>query len=314
MSRSLFSRAASAITAVAVLCAFSVVPAQAAGVAIAVTSPDQKVFTVTPTGVNLGIGDTFNLKLTNTSTGAVVDLSGNHITAITIGGVSEFAQVTDNGDLNGLITVTSIASDPVGNAPIVFTLNSALSANAAYTVSYFDSAGNFGAGSVNFGTANTVTLTATVPPVLTMAVADTSVLGPVSTSSVTSAAGSTTVTVGTNAASGYTLKAVSSTSDVNMPIVAAHDIDNSTNHGFAAYGFSFVKGTSAGALTAGAGFDGSGLSTNATLPLSPIATIATESKPTANDVVTVKYQAAAAPDTPAGVYTLTTTYTVTGSF
>ncbi len=163
----------SSLAALALIAATVVVgPVQAAGVSITVTSADRQNFTIgLPAGVDLGAGAVMTLVVTTASNGTAVDLSGNNVTAATLGaGAAE--TLTNAGDANGTIVITEGGNDEAAGADLVFALTSALTDNTAYVIKYSDNSGNFGAAMINFGTANQVSVSATVVPILTMSLAN----------------------------------------------------------------------------------------------------------------------------------------------
>lgn len=200
--KNFFSRVAAIAATTAMLASYATIPAFAAGVVTTITSADAQTFTINlPAGVNLAAGDDITVKITNTSTGAAI--ANNVVTALTLGGVDELAQAA--GVTSGYIQVTTLVAEPDADDDLLFTLTSALDLNTAYTISYSDSAGNYSAAMINFGTANVVTVTATVEPTLTLALANvTPDLGILSPTAVISSAPDPTVTVSTNANGGFT--------------------------------------------------------------------------------------------------------------
>jgi hypothetical protein len=167
-----------------------------------------------------------------------------------------------------------------------------------------DGTSNQGATVVPVAGANQVVVSATVVPTLSMDIATANAnLGTLSASAPSVSTGGSDITVVTNAANGYTLSAAGLSSDaVNMPLASSSSLTN----GVAGFGI-YVVGA-----TADEGFDNDG---NADLALGGTATaIASKNAPTASDVVTVKYKGSASALTPAKSYTLTTTYTISGSF
>ncbi|MBI2636759.1 MAG: hypothetical protein HYW81_01025 [Parcubacteria group bacterium] len=196
----------SLIAGVALVAVTVIGPANAAGVAITVTSPDRQTFTVDlPVGVDLEAADVITLKITNASNGAAIDLSGNAVTTATLG-IGAAETLTNPGDASGTIVITEGGDNEADGADLVFTLTSALTDNTAYVVTYSDTDSNFSAAIVSFGTASTVSVTATVDPVLTFSIAGGNVnfgsLNPVGDNA---AATQTTVAFSTNATSGIVI-------------------------------------------------------------------------------------------------------------
>ncbi|MBI4122445.1 MAG: hypothetical protein HY462_00440 [Parcubacteria group bacterium] len=197
---------------IATLSAFALVavsvigPANAAGVAISVTSGDRQTFTVNlPAGVDLEAGDVMTLKITTASNGNAVDLSSNAVTTATLG-VGAAETLTNDGDATGTIVITEGGNDEAAGADLVFTLTSALADNTAYVVAYSDTDSNFSAAVVSFGTASVVSVTATVEPVLTFSVAGGNVaFGSLNPTGNNQAGTETTVTFTTNATSGIVI-------------------------------------------------------------------------------------------------------------
>lgn len=189
---------ASAITLIAMNLANLTV--NAAGVVTTVASADRQTFTIDlPAWVNLTTNDDITLVVKNATTWAAIDLSANQITALTVGWVDEFVQTAGNrGNANGTIIVTNLVSDPLADDNVVFTLTSALPINTAYSVAYMDNQGNFSNAVANFGTANQVTVSATVLPTLTMSL-DTTTLNLGNLDTVAYADQTVTVTTSTNA-------------------------------------------------------------------------------------------------------------------
>lgn len=151
-------------------------PVQAAGVSFTVTSPDRIAFTLNlPAGVDLETADTATVTIATASNGTAVDLSGNNVAAGSVSFGTDTANddvVTANSYVNGRFTITVATEDPAAGDDLVFSLSSVLTDNTAYVVSYSDADGNFGAAMVNFGTANQISVSATVVPILTMSLAN----------------------------------------------------------------------------------------------------------------------------------------------
>jgi len=168
------------LTLVALALAF-VPTANAAGVVITASAnlARTEITVALPAGVDLEGGnadadldDDFTVQVTNTATGAAIDLSGAALpTALTLGVNDEFAQADLSEAANGYIIVTDLAADAADGDDIVITLP-ALATDTAYTVSYRDTDGNYGIAMFNTGVSNQVVVTATVEPVLTMSLTE----------------------------------------------------------------------------------------------------------------------------------------------
>lgn len=306
------------ISALALLAALVVVPtANAAGVSISIASADRQNFTIDlPAGVDLEAGDIITLVVTTTADGSPVDLSGNAVTAATLGaGAAE--TVTNAGDANGNIIITEGGDDEAAGADLTFAFTSALPTDAAYTISYSDTDDNFGAAMINFGTANQVTVSASVQPILTMALTNTTiVLGNLDVGNVVSSSTDSVVAVATNANGGW----VASVADD-----AAAGLDSASAGATIAATATTVAGTEGFDIqvseTADPQTNGS-VSTNfdnddgddVALTTSAQA-IAGGTGPTAGYQATVDYRAGISAITPAAAdYTTTLTYTVTATF
>lgn len=310
------------LSAIALLAALVVVPgADAAGVSISIASADRQTFTIDlPAGVDLGTGSVVTLVMTTTATGAAVNLSGNQVTTATLG-VGAAETLTNAGDVNGTIIITEGGNDEAAGADLAFTLTSALADNAAYTISYTDDSGNFGAAMINFGTANQVTVTASVQPTLTMALTNTSiVLGNLDTSSVVSSASDTVVTVATNSASGWAASIAdddATGSGAGLTSATASKTIGATATTVAGTeGFDIDVSETTDPQTNGtihdnfAGDDGGDVALTATAQ-----TLASGAGPTSGYQATVDYRAGISAITPAAAdYTTTLTYTVTATF
>ena len=141
-------------------------PVTAAGISFTIASANRQNFTLDlPAGVDLEAGDVITLTLRTAANGTAVDLSANDVTAATLGaGAAE--TLTNNGDAAGTIVITEGGNDEAAGADLVFALTTALTDNTAYTITYSDTDSNFGAALINFGTANQVSVSATVDPIL----------------------------------------------------------------------------------------------------------------------------------------------------
>lgn len=286
--------------------------ANAAGVVTTVTSGNRTTFTIDlPAGVNLAPTNNFSLYIKNATTGAPVNIAGgSQISAITVGWGNEFAQVTNAWDAAGTITVTNMATDPAVGWDVVFTLGAALADNTAYTVSYTDSQGNFSAASINFGTANTVVVTASVIPVLTMAlVGGTLTLGDLAIDTNKSSSDEVNITVKTNALNGATVTATSTNGWLSSASAAyTIDEDNANTE---------LYGLAINAATMGASIVTAPTNAFNTAGSNAIQVATTWWAPTTAAGVTRYIKATTTIDdnTPAaGDYTDTLTFTTVGSF
>lgn len=195
--------------------ALAMVPsASAAGVSISVSSADRQTFTIDlPAGVDLETADTATVLFTTTANGNAVNISGGLTpTAIYFSADANTADTLDNtNNANGYVGITEDgAEDPAAGEDLVITLGAALPTDAAYTLAYRDSDGNYGAAMINFGTSSQVTVTASVEPTLTMSLSGSSIaLGVLPTTADTYSTGNVDVTTGTNAASGADLTVAS---------------------------------------------------------------------------------------------------------
>jgi hypothetical protein len=179
-------------------------PTLAAGVDMTASlDANREVLTVTPTA-DLVIGDDFTVRITNATTGAAVDLSEGLVTALTAGGNDEFARVSNTGDTDGYIEVTSLVADPGASSDIIITLG-ALTTDTAYNIRYVDSQGNFGSAVVNTGASNQVQVSAVVEPMIRMTVTPGTTSFGVLTPGTANAFDIATLEVGTNALLGLTV-------------------------------------------------------------------------------------------------------------
>ncbi|MEK7164496.1 MAG: hypothetical protein AAB779_00975 [Patescibacteria group bacterium] len=163
----------SSLAAIALVIASVVIsPVTAAGISFTIASANRQNFTLDlPAGVDLEAGDVITLTLRTASNGTAVDLSGNQVTSATLGaGTAE--TLTNAGNAAGTIVITENGQDELADADLVFVLTSALANDTAYTITYSDTDSNFGAAFINFGTANQVSVSATVVPILTMSLAN----------------------------------------------------------------------------------------------------------------------------------------------
>lgn len=163
----------SSLAAIAlVITSVVIAPVQAAGVSFTIASANRQNFTIDlPAGVDLEAGDVITLTFRTASNGAAVDLSANQVTTATLGaGAAE--TLTNAGNAAGTIVITEGGNDEAAGADLVFVLTSALANDTAYTITYSDTDSNFGAAMINFGTANQVSVSATVVPILTMSLAN----------------------------------------------------------------------------------------------------------------------------------------------
>ena len=293
--------------------------AQAASVVISVASGDRQNFTIDlPAGVDLAGGETITLRLTTTANGTAVDLDANSLTSAILGaGTTEV--LADSGTTAGFATITATADDTADGADLVFVLTSALTDNLAYTINYRDSLGNFGAAMINFGTANQVSVTATVEPILQMAITNTAIdLGVLTATAQANSGTDTNVAVITNAASGYSILA-SATNFIGSATANVIPFLDKDAQATGAEGFSLdvaavnaVTNPGSTTLTAVAGFNGAG--TPSTAISGTGQTIASATGPAGDGSIDVNYSANISVVTEADAYSTTVTYTVTGSF
>ena len=310
MTRVNISRLVAVVTTAALLCAASIAPARAAAlVAIDANGGTTLAASATITTVHF----TPITALTNGST-VVVSYDANIVdTGLVAGDIA----VTNTGGTFGASTVDTVANTitiPVttagtGTSVVTLTFSNAhfkAPATGVVTIGVGTSVGDTGAVAIYVAGANQVTIGVNVTPMLSMTLANTvTFLGSVGTTRINSGA-ATTLTVSTNATSGYTLTANAVPSDAtNMNIQNASALNNTTAPGFALYGTS-------GANASG-NFVSSGIANTVNLHAGAQA-IAHATVPIANDATVVGYSAQGAALTPAGNYTLTTTYTVTGGF
>jgi hypothetical protein len=140
----------------------------AAGITLSVSSLDRQTVTLgLPAAVDFaGTGsEAITLKLTTLSDGNVVDLSTNVLTSALVG-AGAVETLTNSGNTSGVVLITNTDDDTNAGDDLVIEFTNPLSDNTAYLFTYSDSLGNFGASAVAFGTANQVTVSATVQPVL----------------------------------------------------------------------------------------------------------------------------------------------------
>lgn len=211
------------------------------------------------------------------------------------------------------IPVTTVTT---GTSPVTLTFSNSHLASATAEVATFavsTSVGDRGVVAVSTASANVVAVSATVLPSLSMALVTTNAnLGILSSSAVTDSAGQTAVTVSTNAGAGYSLSASATTSDAtNMPLASRNALGTPGTPGFGVFVGSVSDAANGGVLTSVAGFNST---TAATAINGTPAAIASSTGPANGDVVNVKYAGGISALTPAGAYTLTTTYTISGSF
>ncbi|HRI36439.1 MAG TPA: hypothetical protein PK765_05230 [bacterium] len=227
---------------------------------------------------------------------------------VAVGGVIDTPSNIAVSTSNNTITFDSDGSTSAGVATITLS-NAHFVAPASGLISFSVSAGaDQGAAIIAVAGSNQVVVSATIVPTLSMAINTTNAnLGTLSPSAPTVSTGGSDITVATNAANGYTLSAAGLSSDAtNMPLDASTDLTN----GVAGFGI-YVSGATDSA-TIDEGFDND--STSDLALTGSAQAIASKNAPTASSVVTVKYKGSAAAITPAGNYTLTTTYTISGSF
>lgn len=306
------------ILTIAFLMSISIVPsANAAAVTFTVASGDRQNFTLDlPAGVDLEAADVIDLRITTTANGNPVDLSANNVASATLGaGAAE--TITQAGNAQGFARITEGGNDEAAGVDLVFALTSALADNAAYTINYRDSDGNFGATVINFGTANQVTVSATVEPILTLAVTNTAIdLGVLSTTAETDSGTDTNVAVTTNANSGFSIlasaTAFTGASSSNVIPFVARNAQAAGTEGFS-LDVATVNAisTGTGTLSAAAGFNGA---TGSTAVSTTAQTIASSTGTAANGSVDVNYRANISAITEADAYSTTVTYTVTGNF
>lgn len=269
-----------------------------------------------PAGVDLAIGDTVTLTVTDASDGSAVDLSaGLAPTALSVGGSNEFAQIDVTSAAQGIITTDPMVGDPAGGGTVILTLGGDLTTDTAYTVSYTDSDGNYSAGMVNLGTANTVSITARVVPTLTFSVTSGDLdFGDLSTAAYRG--GVVTMDYATNAASGLTVDM--STTGLSAATADAeigqNDIDGAKTQGFGYYKYSYNAGAD------GTNFsddtDGDASTAQGAFMTAPAMEVASEAGPVAAPTGSGQVAVGAKIDgvTPADTYADTLTFVATATF
>lgn len=319
------------LSAVALVAVSVIGPAQAAGVAISVTSGDRQTFTINlPAGVDLQAADVITLKITTASNGTAVNLAGNQVTTATLG-VGAAETLTNAGDANGTIVITEGGNDEAAGADLVFTLTSALADNTAYVVAYSDTDSNFSAAVVSFGTASVVSVTATVEPVLTFSVSGGNVaFGSLNVTGDNAAGTQTTVAFTTNATSGIVINGsavggdtgstagalgVSGTTDTILAIGAeTNPASFDDNSEYFAVDLQSVAAT-VGTVNAANAFSNAdnGTADRANGLSGVTALVNSASTPVAGSF-NVRYHIGIVPTTDAGAYSGTVTYTAAPTF
>lgn len=302
--------------------------AQAAGLtdAVATYTAGTKTLTVTSTLANaINAGGTIRVVVRNASTQAAFDFSANNVASAQVGGAG--ADTISGGTTNnGVVTITDADGTAAGSKSFTVVLtNNIAASNTALSIDFetFNAAGaalDFGAAVVAIGTSNEVTVTATVEPTLSMALSSNSIaLGTLTPAAVSTA--TNTVTIKTNAVSGYTLQALA-----NDGTGTGAGLKSTTGIIPSATGSTIAAGTSGFGIyvsnltaTAAAGTNANTTPTvglgNGTVPqTTALQTVSTGNGTTDGSVSTVTYKAAISAVQPSGNYSTTVTYAVTGQF
>jgi hypothetical protein len=325
MKRTLLSRAVAGLATIALVAAVGVIPSYAANVAsvqvnggttvasstqvttISFTLPQTDVTgatvyypsTIDDTGFVLGDVTAANAATDIGAAAYAVDTTANTIT-FTVDG-------TNTADTLTITLANAHFATPAGNSAITFSviLNETSGSSA-------------GAGVIQIGTgANTVSVTATVPPILTLVLANTTVaLGTLSVSGATTSTVDPTATVATNAMSGFTLQLADNataglTSAITSGVIPAV-ADSAQAPGTAGFSVEMSETTDPqtnGSITAGFAAGGG-------TALTAVAqTIASGTGPTAGYVTTANVETNISAITPAASdYVTTLTFTATGTF
>ncbi len=263
--------------------------------------------TAVANGSNL-IGQT----ITVTSTGNFPD--GDEIATATIRQL--------DGTAAGTTTLT-VGGDNADNDTSVVTIATAnLTNNLAYIIFFRTTSGDFGSTTVNVGTPtnNNVVVSATVTPILSMALSNTTVdLGVLSAASVTSSTTDTTVTVATNANGGYVVSAAASNfvgaTSANVIPFVTRAAQVAGTEGFSLDVASVGQGTvGTSTIAATNGLAGASTYAVANGAASIAGAVAGNAGTTDGDTFVVNYAASISPVTEADSYSTTVTYTVSGTF
>ena len=192
-----------------------------------------------------------------------------------------------------------------------------LTAATSYIISFWTTSGDFGTVVLNIGTPtnNTVAVSATVDPILTMTLsATTSALGTLSASAITDWATDTTVTIATNADGWYSVFAAASnfvgatTANVIPFVTRAAQVFGTEGFSIDATVGQWGAGDGTVAETAGIGVASTYAVANGAWLL------ASSAGTTDGDTIVVNYAASISAVTVADSYSTTVTYTVTGTF
>lgn len=172
-------------------------------------------------------------------------------------------------------------------------------------------------GVVATSTAGQVTVTANVDETLTFTLGSTTVpLGTITSSSTGS--GTSTMTVGTNAATGYSVKYAGTTLTSAGGTIAALASGGTSSQGTSQFGINLVANTtpSVGSNVSGGGTGAAATGYNTANNFKFLAgdTVASAGAATNNNVFTTSYIANVATNTAAGQYSTAITYTATANF
>jgi hypothetical protein len=284
-----FKKVIAGVSTLAIVAA-TTVSVNAAAVVSSATLTDANTITVTTTGVNFA-----------TDTEAVTTLVVSDSTGAAVAGID----ATDVTEIDGSFTID------------VTTETATFDANETFSVSYLTDAGDFGA--AVFATTDTTTsevgnevkVTATVVPVLNMAITNAAVdLGNLDSTSEVTSGTDTGFIIKTNAASGYKVQA-SATAFTGTTTSHAIAFTDSTTNVAGTEGFSIDVVNLVDSATANTG------TTTATASFAvdtSAADLVTSDGPTDGDTFDVNYEANISAVTPADEYATTVTYTLTGSF
>ena len=197
---------------------------------------------------------------------------------------------------------------------------------ATYTISIAGSFGDTGKIAIVILGNDQVQLTGAVDPSITFSLSDTSsAFGTLSVGSVTNSSPDITLTVGTNAQSGYTVTIRDTGNSTNPGLYnsSANYIIGSTDSSYSngpttlvagteGYGL-YVSGTT-GSPTVAARYNGGSGSQVGGLEITDTTIISRITSMSANDTATIRHRAAIATFTAAGSYSDTLTYIATGNF
>jgi len=275
-----------------------------------------------PTGFTIGTVDYTDIDVSwGASTGAETELTLGATAATSTWGAAFVGQILTVTSGTGTITAGSKVIIEIGtNATAVATGDQQIANHATAATYSLTIAGTFtdtGTIAIVLVTNDQVAVTASVDPSISFAIsANTVALGAMTTGAVATASPDITLTIGTNAASGY--------------VVTVQDQGNGTTGGLYNNAATYNIASSSATLTAGAegyGIQPSSATATLTAPYSGLAgngvgqlqrtaqSMATYTGPTAaNHTVTVKTMAAISGSSKAGSYADTLTYIATANF